>query len=107
LKPQLQDVENSLTAKIQDPVIELERQIYQVQDTLGRANQTNANMREFRDHELELRREVFALHKANRIHVFDDCPILAPPVTMYVCKECEERREKENAEMDQYQHGWC
>ena len=57
LKPQLQDVENSLTAKIQDPVIELERQIYQVQDTLDRANQTNANMREFRDHELELRRE--------------------------------------------------
>ena len=87
-------------------MIELESQIYQVQDTLDRANQTNANMRGFRDHELSWNSEERSLH---RFHVFDDGPILmqAPPVTMYVCKECEERREKENAEMDQYQHGWC
>ena len=36
LKVRLQDVEQTLTAKIQE-VIELERQIYQVQDSLDRA----------------------------------------------------------------------
>ena len=40
LKVRLQDVEQTLTAKIQE-VIELERQIYQVQDSLDRANQAN------------------------------------------------------------------
>ena len=65
-------------------------------------------MRELHDHELAFRREVYALHKANRFHLFDDCEILmqARPVTMYVCKECEERRTRENAEMDNYQHSW-
>ena len=107
LKVRLQDVEQTLTAKIQE-VIELERQIYQVQDSLDRANQANANMRELHDHEIEFRREVYALNKAHRFHLFDDCDTLmhARPITMYVCKECEERREKEIAEMDQYQHGW-
>jgi len=89
-------------------VIELERQIYQVQDSLGRANQANANMRELHDHEIEFRREVYVINKANRFHLFDDCNVLmqARPITMYVCKEREARRESENAEMDQYQHGW-
>ena len=107
LKVRLQDVEQTLTAKIQE-VIELERQIYQVQDSLDRANQANANMRELHDHKIEFRREVYAINKANRFHLFDDCNVLmqARPITMYVCKECEVRRESENAEMGQYQHGW-
>ena len=63
-------------------------------------------MRELHDHEIEFRREVYALNSAHRFHLFDDCEILmqARPVTMYVCKECEERRTRENAEMDNYQH---
>jgi hypothetical protein len=107
LKPRLQDVELSLTAKIQE-VIELERQIYQVQDTLDRANQANANMHEFQHFELEFRKEVYAPNKATRFHLYDDCEVLmrARPVTMHVCKECEDRSERENAEMDNYQHGW-
>ncbi|CAL1144411.1 unnamed protein product [Cladocopium goreaui] len=97
LKVRLQDVEQTLTAKIQE-VIELERQIYQVQDSLDRANQAN----------IEFRREVYAINKANRFHLFDDCNVLmqARPITMYICKECQVRRESENAEMGQYQHGW-
>ena len=64
LKIRLQDVEQTLTTKIQE-VIELERQIYQVQDSLDRANQANANMRELHDHEFEFRKENYALHKVN------------------------------------------
>ena len=63
-KVRFQDVEQTLTTKIQE-VIELERQIYQVQDSLDRANQANANMRELHDHVIEFRKENYALHKAN------------------------------------------
>ena len=101
LSDTIEGYELALTAS-KEECIELERQIYKVQDSLDRAKQANANMKEFHHHEIEFRKEVYAIRQATRFHLYDDCNILmqAKPTTMTVCNQCEERRKHETADLD-------
>ena len=107
VKERLQEREQALSDTVKQ-VIELERQIYEVQGSLDRANQANVNMREFHNFQIEFRKQIYALQRAPRFHLCEDCEILmrARPVTMHVCKECEDRRARDNAELEDYQNGW-
>ena len=107
LKERLKEREQAASESVKQ-VIGLERQIYEVQDQLDRAKQAAVNMAEFHNFELEFRKEVYALQKATRFHLYEDCDTLmqARPVAMHVCKECEDRRAQDNKELDQYQQGW-
>ena len=107
VKERLQEREQALSDTVKQ-VIELERQIYEVQGSLDRANQANVNMREFHNFQIEFRKQIYALQRAPRFHLCEDCEILmrARPVAMRACKECEDRRVRENAEMEDYQNGW-
>ena len=100
-KQKIEKLEAALTVS-KDECLELERKIYHVQDSLDWTRQANANIKEFHHHEIEFRKEVYAIRQATRFHLYDDCNILmqAKPTTMTVCNQCEERRKHETADLD-------
>ena len=68
-KQKIEKLEAALTVS-KDECLELERKIYHVQDSLDWTGQANANIKEFHYHQIEFRKEVYAIRQATRFHLY-------------------------------------